>query len=136
MPTWLFSDTDDDLRCIAWKITKSGHLRYGSSILAHRHVSERALNRKLRLGEVVDHINQVKTDNRRENLRVTNASGNAQNRPKRPDAGVAFRGKSWEVYISINGVAHRRGRFSNKEEALAWRDDMIEKHSYIAVVSA
>jgi len=41
-----------------------------SGIPVHRYVVETKLGRKLKKGEVVHHINRVKTDNRRKNVWV------------------------------------------------------------------
>ena len=50
---------------------RKGYNRFADSgIPVHRYVAEKKLGRKLKNGEVVHHINRVKTDNRRKNLSV------------------------------------------------------------------
>lgn len=57
-----YIDSDGYLRI--WKIDRRGY------ILEHRDVMEQYLGRSLTKDEVVHHINEIKTDNRIENLQV------------------------------------------------------------------
>ena len=50
-----------------------------TSIGAHRIIMEFLLNRELRDGEIVDHINCIRYDNKFENLRITDNIGNMNN---------------------------------------------------------
>lgn len=71
----------------------------------------------------IDHINMVKTDNRRENLRFCTNSQNQINRRERVDntsgfTGVKREGSRWYAYI---GGRRLKGTYSTKEEAIQAR---------------
>lgn len=72
----------------------------------------------------IDHINNVKWDNRRCNLRICNNSKNkancrAYNNNKSGFKGVSWvrRDKKWRAQIQINGVKKNLGYFDNKVDA-------------------
>lgn len=91
----LFSNCDFDLRQWRWINHPSGYAYKGSHVgerCAHRIVLSRKLGRELRRGEVCDHINRNKKDNRRENLRLADKSLNSINRDKRPDNTTGYVG--------------------------------------------
>jgi hypothetical protein len=60
-------------------------------------VLERKIGRRLAAGEFCDHINRVRLDNRRENLRVASAVENSQNIGPRPSNRSGARGVSWNA---------------------------------------
>lgn len=64
----------------------------------------------------VDHINQIKTDNRLTNLRLATRSENNQNRKGDP-LGVRFEGRRWQARISLLGETIYLGSFLTFEEA-------------------
>ena len=83
-----FSEEDSDLIHCAWKRHTGGYAQSSSSrdrVFAHRIVLERVIGRTIDVGELVDHINRDKLDNRRVNLRLADKSINSINRDKRPD---------------------------------------------------
>ena len=67
----------------------------------------------------IDHINGLRDDNRRENLRVVTRSENQHNR--RSARGYSFhkRHKKWIARIKLNGKNRHIGYYSTKEEARA-----------------
>ncbi|WP_166786396.1 HNH endonuclease [Cryobacterium sp. TMT2-15-1] len=91
----------------------------------------RVLKRALRPGEYVDHENNVKTDNRRSNLRVVTTQQNNWNKSKAPSAkwkyiGINFdsrlKTRPWRAYIRVNSIGYYIGTFTSAEEA-AWMHD-------------
>lgn len=77
----------------------------------------------------IDHINNIGTDNRRDNLRIATQSQNVANVTRRRDntsgmKGVSRQGVSqrtrnrkWRAYIRNNGKSIHIGYFGTKEEA-------------------
>jgi hypothetical protein len=73
-------------------------------------------------GDVVDHINGNRQDNRRCNLRITTYNGNAQNRAKRAGLSSKYKGVhlargKWQVTIKVNNKPRFLGLFDNEIEA-------------------
>lgn len=95
----LFSPEDVDLAELRWHKHSAGYaVRWNKRVdkkkkaFAHRVVLERKIGRPLEKGEITDHINRDKLDNRRENLRVADKSLNTINRDKRPDNTTGYVG--------------------------------------------
>lgn len=125
---------DEDVALVAefhWYAHKQGGNWYAhantrgqrprQSVLLHRHILG-AIK-----GDLVDHINGNGLDNRRENLRIVTAQGNACNRRVRRDSisgvkGVRKRRSRWIAYITKNGSLHHIGTFDTIQEAAAARD--------------
>jgi len=94
-------------------------------------------------GQIVDHINQRKTDNRIDNLRVCNPTQNRMNsgadkRSKTGYRGVAYykpTGK-YSAAVTKNGKRHHCGYFFTAVRAAKARDDMAKKlHGEFAVLN-
>lgn len=70
-------------------------------------------------GEIVDHINGDRLDNRRSNLRIASKSLNALNSPK--NKGFYFRNqnKKWHARIKFNKIEKHLGFFDTPEAASA-----------------
>jgi hypothetical protein len=123
-----------------WHVGDSGYAKtYNapgkSPLRMHRLVLERVLDRKLVTGEYVDHINGLRLDNRRENLRLASKSQNAMNQSKSHGnteyIGVHFDSarKRYMAYLNVGGVRFNIGRFASPDEG-AWMYDQwaIELH--------
>ena len=71
----------------------------------------------------IDHINQVKNDNRIENLRWCSCGNNNRNRKKFEGTTSKYRGvchkrtNKWEACIHINGKYKHIGTFDDEEQA-------------------
>ncbi len=72
-------------------------------------------------GEFVDHINRDITDNRRSNLRITNAADSVLNRGCRRGCRMSKSGK-WYSRVTYRGVHHQIGPCSSREEVIAARN--------------
>jgi hypothetical protein len=84
----------------------------------------------------VDHINQIKIDNRVENLRWISRENNQRNKSKWQGTSSKYKGISfdnsrnkWRANIYLNGKHNHIGRFSTEEEAYdAWCNVVIENN--------
>lgn len=83
----------------------------------------------------IDHIDGNKYNNTRENLRISNASLNSQNKKKRLGTSSKYMGvryhkieRNWQAQITVNCVRKHLGSFSNEEDAARARDTYILKN--------
>jgi len=146
-----------------WKERKDAHFKKGNEINLrdpygylyfqlnkHRYKVHRVIwamfNGKIPEGFVVDHINQIRDDNRIENLRLATLSQNHKNSNfKRSNAtskyiGVSFSRteRKWLAQINFPGERKttRIGCFSEEEEAaLAYNDFARELYEEFAVLN-
>lgn len=73
-------------------------------------------------GNIIDHINGVRTDNRRANLRIVDASGSSQNvrgRGRSPYRGVYLVKGRWSARVKFQGQVYYLGSYDTQEEAAA-----------------
>lgn len=90
-------------------------------------------------GQVVDHLNGNKSDNRRANLRICSYSENSHNKTRRGKLKNKLRGVSWSkssylwrAGISKNGVKYCKF-FKTKEQTIAYYNKMaIELYGQFA----
>lgn len=89
-----------------------------------------------KIGEIVDHINHDKLDNRKVNLRIVTASQNSQNKNKIQKEntsskfiGVSLNNKTnkWRCIISIDGKT-KTFTFESENHAAYWYDQLALKH--------
>lgn len=87
-------------------------------------------------GEICDHINGNKLDNRRINLRKCNAKENARNKGHSRNNTSGFKGvywmkdqKKWLASIRVDDIQRHIGVFSSKEEAaIAYKEASLKYH--------
>lgn len=109
-----------------WTITIKG---YCSTYIEGRGVLMHRLIMKCPGSKIVDHIDGIKTNNRRENLRITDMKGNSQNKRKLTGKssqyiGVSF-DKKLEKYaakIKVDGYTTYIGSYETELEAAVARD--------------
>lgn len=105
-----------------WHIDSSGYV-------ATKINNKNVYMHNLLVGEIlVDHINKIRTDNRRCNLRKCTSQENNRNRSKAKNntsgiIGVSWKQKSnkWRAYIVIDGRQKHLGEYSVKEHAIKAR---------------
>lgn len=105
-----------------WHIDSSGYV-------ATKINNKNVYMHNLLVGEIlVDHINKIRTDNRRCNLRKCTSQENNRNRSKAKNntsgiIGVSWKQKSnkWRAYIVIDGRQKHLGEYSVKEHGIKAR---------------
>lgn len=96
-----------------------------------------------RPGEITDHINRDKLDNRRSNLRIATRSGNGANSKNRSHNTTGYRGVSrdswtgrYRATIRHNGRTVHGPRYDSAERAARWYDEHAkELHGVYAVLN-
>jgi hypothetical protein len=112
-----------------WNLDKDGYVRSLAKGLFHRLIMNASKD------DIIDHKNNIKTDNRKENLRFVTRSQNAQNINKRDGnfdsryKGVCFHkgANKWRCSISVNNV-QKSLLFDKEEHAAYWYDQLALKY--------
>jgi len=94
-------------------------------------------------GQIVDHVNGNRFDNRKENLRFCSATQNAQNRRKAKNKTSKYKGvtwwksqKSWTAQIMANYKIHFLGYFdTEKEAAISYNKAALKIHGDYAYLN-
>lgn len=140
------SPEDADVARMGWRVKKSGKApwvhyyavhrfdlgEYRGEYYLHTTIWEKANETTLPEGFLVDHVNQDKLDNRRENLRLATRKDNEANKRKRRTQaggkttskykGVTFmkdrpRRKPWRATITIDKKQKALGCYADEKEA-------------------
>jgi hypothetical protein len=121
-----------------WHINKYGYVKgkvNNKNWAIHRYIMIEILGYKhLKPYNKVDHINGIKTDNRRDNIRLATNSENALNKTKNKNASSIYYGVSklrdkWRVRIKVN---NKEVSFTyNKEIHAAYHYDLYVKENNI-----
>lgn len=128
------------IRSYCWYKTSDGYIRTvdpndrSKKISMHRLIMF-GLEQKYTLSNEVDHINGIKYDNRRSNLRNVCHANNMKNRPlsrnnKSRHTGVFYLTKKdrWVSTIIVNGKSIYLGSFKEKEDAIDARTKAEEEY--------
>jgi hypothetical protein len=124
-------DQDDFERfgALAWFVSKRGYVvrnvvtATGRTIdNLHRQIMGAAIGD----GQIIDHINGDKLDNRKGNLRICTNAENVRNGRRRPSNSSGFKGiylhrasGLWHATIKVDGVKHSLGYFKEPADAHA-----------------
>jgi hypothetical protein len=125
--------SSEDLEIISkynWHITKRGYVRTQTSRTngVQKHIMLHRLITQAKPQQTVDHINRIKTDNRRENLRIVKPLINCLNRIAKVNGASKFKGvarqkNKWQVYVNGKYV----GIFDTEEQAAMAYDINVVK---------
>jgi aspartate carbamoyltransferase regulatory subunit len=104
-----------ELSNISWSISSDGYIFNSKEGKMHRYIM------KAKNGEIIDHINNKRYDNRNCNLRIASSGLNNHNSTKSKNSsskyfGVCFnkKDKKWMSRITYNGKTHYIGSFKDE----------------------
>ena len=122
-----------------WHLSNTGYaatnvvLQYGGSeerIRKYTLLHHCIMGQPIWEGEEIDHINRVRHDNRRCNLRYVSTSMNRGNTSREPGVSghrnIYHQGGRFSVRIRRNGVLHLLGEYDTLDEAVASRNEWLD----------
>ena len=114
----------------SWHINNRGYVRANTKTIngSRGHVMLHRIISNANKGQIVDHINRIKTDNRRENLRLVEPLINCLNRGPKLNSKSKYKGVSkqknrWQVYVNSKYI----GLFATEVEAAIAYDLNVAK---------
>lgn len=124
----------------AGRLSSNGYLQisiFDKLYYAHRLVMMLILGKTISQDDEVDHINGVRVNNKKENLRLVDKNENGKNQ-KTPDRnssghiGVRWhkRAKKWISNITCNSKLHHIGYFNTIEDAVIARNKAHENYKF------
>lgn len=119
----LIDDSDEPvLSKYSWHLIDKGRNKYAAAHINGKRVRMHRLLMDVKPGEIVDHINGDKLDNRRSNLRICSASQNSCNRGKTVKnksgyKGVVLNRGRYVVAIRLQGKAYSFCSYKTAKEA-------------------
>lgn len=135
------SDIAEEIRHHAWSCSKGYPCirTQGELIHLHDYVMAHVIDQKP-AGSYVDHINQDKLDNRRQNLRIVTPLESSKNMPLRSNNTSGVTGVSQRVfpngrtiyrsYITVNKHRIHLGEYHNIQDAIAARQEAEERFGF------
>ena len=120
-------DTEDLEKIKSYYFSLHGNDGYFSAVIKGKRVYLHRFIMNAPKGMVVDHINHLREDNRKCNLRVCTQQENTRNRAS---SGVSKRCDTnrWEAYVFMANKKIHLGYFATKEEALMARKNGEKKY--------
>ena len=110
-----------------WSVDTDGYAK-------HRSIKMHRLIIGAKTGDLPDHINQDKTDNRKKNLRIISHSLNMRNSTKTNSKvghkHIIKRGKKYSVQLKCRGERYYIGKIVTLEEAIQRRNDLYDEIKY------
>ena len=124
-------DSEDflELGHLKWHINGMGYVqRYNPATAKHEYLHRVILKVSAEGNVQVDHINGNRLDNRKDNLRKCDCSGNLKNTKKHADASSKYKGVSrdrnkFRANIMANGKRTTLGSYSSEIEAAKAYDE-------------